>query len=149
MLGPNNCLHCGRPLTDAVYSRRYHNQGCFEAAKRRRDRDRKRDLRGARAGGDAVDPAEFMPRDPPSRKIPDIQPRAYRLVQDRSAEYIRSIQPQIENGLSMYCFMHGYNELDRQEILKHLLGETRVAPEEIPPDPPVEDEPALIDPFDD
>lgn len=152
-LGPRTCDQCDRTFTpdtsDASYPRRYCRAGCFDAAKRKRDRNRKRDLRGNPKPSARVDPGEFIPRDPPQPKVPDIQPRAYALVQDRSAEFVKTILPQIEGNLSMFCFMRGYNELDRLEILKHLRGETRVAPEEIPPDPPVEIEPTLIDLFSD
>lgn len=142
MLGPEACKTCGKKLQDD--SSGYCKSSCVDLARRTRDRDRKRSRRGYAT---KVDPAEFFERDPPYPKAPDIQPRAYMLVQQRAIEFIRWLGPNLAEDAARFCFMRGYSELDRQEILKSLRGETKVAPEEIPPDPPDELEPALVDVF--
>lgn len=79
-----------------------------------------------------------------------IQPRAFTVIQKRAVEFVQWARVSLENLLTNFVFMRGYTYVDRDEILKCLTGETELAPEVIPPDPPDEaEDPDLIDPLDD
>lgn len=122
---------------------------CRASAKLERDREYSRVRRQAKPQRRAppVDDEPAIAR-PAPENLKAIQPKAVTLVQERAAAFVRWMGDSLLSALSSFCFLRGLTELDRVEIIKSLLSETEVAPEEIPPDPPEPlDEDRLIDVF--
>lgn len=146
------CRKCRCLFNPEVPSSRYCSETCRIEAKRERDREHRQEWRKKkrdRLGRDVSPQVEakitritvsYVPGDPvfdTASPIPDIQPAAVSLVQQRAQAFLDANASAIRNDLlQRYAFMRGLTQLDADEIWMFMQGKTRTAAPIAVVDPP-------------
>lgn len=136
------CKVCSGPFDKGLPHKKYCSDDCYKTAKQKADRKRRNGQRVAKREEAADRPIirrvtlSYEPTALVPEIIPDIQPAALAVIQQRTESFLAAFEAEVRNDcLKRYAFMRGLTQLDVDEIWMFMQGKTRVAPRIVVPDP--------------